>query len=75
MKRFWVPIAVVVVALMARVFRDADPRRLDLSRELARPSTHHPLGCGDGGVDLLSLTAEALLRSMALAAKWISRPK
>jgi len=67
LKRLWIPILVVVAALVARVVRAADPRRLDLALELARPSLRHPLGCGDGGVDLLSLASEALLRSMALA--------
>ena len=68
MRRFLVPIAVVMIAFVARMVRDFDPRRLDLTRELARPSRAYPLGCGDGGVDLLSLASEALLRSMALAA-------
>jgi ABC-type dipeptide/oligopeptide/nickel transport system permease subunit len=68
MTRMLVPAIVVIVAFIARMLRDADPRRLDLSRELARPSLRHPFGCGDGGVDLLSLASEALLRSMALAA-------
>jgi len=68
MKRMLVPAIVVIVAFIARMARDADPRRLELARELARPSLRHPFGCGDGGVDLLSLASEALLRSMALAA-------
>lgn len=67
MKRFWVPALVVLVAFVARIVREVDPRRLDLTRELARPSLRHPFGCGDGGVDLLALASEALLRSMALA--------
>lgn len=67
MKRLWFPIAIFAVALLARA-RPIDPRRLDLSRELAKPSLSHPLGCGDGGVDLLAVASEALLRGMLLAA-------
>lgn len=67
MKRLLFPLAIVLVALLARA-RSIDPRRLDLSRELARPSFRHPLGCGDGGVDLLAVASESLLRGMLLAA-------
>jgi peptide/nickel transport system permease protein len=67
MKRLWFPVAIVLVALFARM-RSIDPRRLDLTRELARPSLAHPLGCGDGGVDLLAVASESLLRGMILAA-------
>lgn len=67
MKRLLLPALLVVVAALARALRSADPRRLDLSAELARPSARHPFGCGDGGVDLLALSAEALLRGMLLA--------
>lgn len=68
MKRLALPLVVVVAALVARLLRAADPRRLDLSHELCAPGAGHPLGCGDGGVDLLSLASEALLRGMLLAA-------
>lgn len=66
MRRLWLPVVVVIVALLARA-RSIDPRRLDLSHELARPSLAHPFGCGDGGVDLLAVASEALLRGMVLA--------
>lgn len=68
MKRLAWPVVVVLVAALARLLRADDPRRLDLARELARPSLRHPFGCGDGGVDLLALASEALLRGLALAA-------
>lgn len=67
MRRLWFPIAIVLIALLARVSRAIDPRRLELSRELQKPSLGHPLGCGDGGVDLLAVASEALLRGMLLA--------
>lgn len=67
MRRLLFPLAIVIVALLARA-RSSDPRRLDLSLELARPSLRHPLGCGDGGVDLLAVASESLLRGMLLAA-------
>ncbi len=67
MKRVAFPLAVIFLALFVRLARGADPRRLDLARELCRPSSAHPLGCGDGGVDLLALASEALLRGLLLA--------
>ena len=67
-RRVAFPALVVGAAAILRVARSDDPRRLDLAAELARPSFAHPLGCGDGGVDLLSLVCEALLRSVLLAA-------
>jgi peptide/nickel transport system permease protein len=68
MKRLALPALLVVLALVARIFRASDPRRLDLARELSAPSAAHPFGCGDGGVDLLAVASEALLRGMLLAA-------
>ena len=65
--RLYFPLIVVLVAIVARLSRAVDPRRLDLAAELATPSRVHPFGCGDGGVDLLALSSEALLRSVALA--------
>jgi len=67
MRRLLFPALLLVVAIVARVMRASDPRRLDLGVDLARPTWAHPFGCGDGGVDLLALASEALLRSMALA--------
>lgn len=68
MKRLLFPVVLVVIAALARLLRGADPRRLDLAVDLAGPSRRHPFGCGDGGVDLLALSAEALLRGMLLSA-------
>lgn len=67
MKRLLFPALLLLLAGLARGVRSADPRRLDLSAELAHPTWRHPFGCGDGGVDLLALAAEALLRGMVLA--------
>ncbi len=67
MRKLAFPLLLIAAAAIARLARSADPRRLDLGLELARPSFGHPLGCGDGGVDLLALASEALLRSLWLA--------
>src|SRR5262249_21046573 len=63
----WFPVVVVFAAALARALRSDDPRRLNLAFELLRPSLQHPFGCGEGGVDLLALASEALLRSFAVA--------
>ncbi|MEO7092048.1 MAG: ABC transporter permease subunit [Polyangiales bacterium] len=68
MKRLLFPFALVVVAILSRALRPDDPRRLQLTLELALPSLRHPFGCGEGGVDLLAVASEALLRSVGLAA-------
>ena len=65
--RWLLPGALVVAAVLARLLRAADPHRLELSADLARPSASHPFGCGEGGVDLLAVAAEGLLRGLALA--------
>lgn len=67
MNRALFALALAAAALVARLARTADPRRIDLARELETPSLAHPFGCGDGGVDLLALASEGLLRSLALA--------
>lgn len=67
MRRAWPLLLVLVVATALRFARAADPRRIVLVDELARPSLRHPLGCGDGGVDLLAVATEALLRGLLLA--------
>jgi ABC-type dipeptide/oligopeptide/nickel transport system permease subunit len=67
MRKLAFPLFLIVLAAIARLARADDPRRLDLALELARPTLRHPLGCGDGGVDLLALASEALLRSLWLA--------
>ena len=68
MKRLAFPAALVAIAIVARFARAADPRRLALTLDLSGPSGAHPFGCGEGGVDLLALASEALLRGLALAA-------
>lgn len=68
MKRLFFPAILVVAAVIARIVRADDPRRLELARDLLGPSRAHPFGCGEGGVDLLALAAEALIRGLALAA-------
>jgi peptide/nickel transport system permease protein len=71
MNRWWGSAVIVTLVAAARYLRAADPRRLVLSLDLARPDAAHPLGCGDGGVDLLALASESLLRGWWLAA-WVA---
>jgi peptide/nickel transport system permease protein len=68
LRRLFGPALLLALAALSRLLRGADPRRLELASELARPSLAHPFGCGEGGVDLLAVASEALLRGMGLAA-------
>lgn len=65
--RAWPVLALAGAAVLVRLGRAVDPRRLELTRELRGPSAGHPLGCGDGGVDLLAVASEAVLRGLGLA--------
>jgi ABC-type dipeptide/oligopeptide/nickel transport system permease subunit len=60
-------VAWIAFAATVRLARAADPRRLVLADSLAAPSLAHPFGCGEGGVDLLSLSMEASARAVLLA--------
>lgn len=63
-----VPLAVLVgVSAGAALGRGASPERLDPPLAFAGPSAQHPLGCGEGGVDLLAIVSSAELRAVALA--------
>jgi peptide/nickel transport system permease protein len=44
------------------------PDRLDPAHSWCAPSAARPLGCGEGGVDLLAVVSHAELRGIALAA-------
>jgi ABC-type dipeptide/oligopeptide/nickel transport system permease subunit len=59
--------AVLAVAATAALLVHAPPNRLDPARAWSAPSFANPLGCGEAGVDLLSLVANAVLRGVALA--------
>jgi peptide/nickel transport system permease protein len=48
--------------------RSARSIRLDPALSRCSPSTGHPLGCGEGGVDLLAVVSRAELGGLALAA-------
>jgi peptide/nickel transport system permease protein len=54
--KFGVIVAVlwVVVALLAPVLAPMSPWAIDLAHELAPPSSHHWLGAGENGIDVLS---------------------
>lgn len=63
------PLALLVLAASAVALAVSEPPgRLAPLRAFAPPSRAHPLGCGEAGVDLLSLTASAELSAIALAA-------
>ncbi len=71
MKRGFALLPVVLLALVAvaaMVMSVDDPRWLVPSRAWQTPSRGHWLGCGDGGIDLLSAIASATVRALAMAA-------
>jgi peptide/nickel transport system permease protein len=62
-----IPLATLAVtSAMAVWFAQERPGRLDLDHAWYPPSWEHPLGCGEGGVDLCALVGAAELRAMAL---------
>jgi peptide/nickel transport system permease protein len=61
-------LAVVVVAAVGALLAPRAPDRLEPSEAWCSPSLARPLGCGEGGVDLLSLVANGVLRGVVLAA-------
>ncbi|MCW5832746.1 MAG: ABC transporter permease [Labilithrix sp.] len=62
------PLAIVLAAAALVVSGARSPSRLEPELSWAPPSWAHPLGCGEGGVDLLALVAHASLRAVLLAA-------
>lgn len=62
------PLGVLVaVAGTALAAMGASPTRLAPEDAYLGPSAGHPLGCGEGGVDLAALLASACLRALLLA--------
>ena len=59
--------AVFLTATCVVLFGQRSPTRLDPPLAWTSPSYDRPFGSGEGGVDLLSLTAHAELRGIALA--------
>ncbi len=55
----------VVASIAALILRS--PERLDPARAWCGPSASRPLGCGEGGVNLLAVVANAEVRGVALA--------
>jgi ABC-type dipeptide/oligopeptide/nickel transport system permease subunit len=63
-----VPLALVVAASsLGAAFAPDTPGRLHPAQAWCSPSPARPLGCGEAGVDLLSLVSSAELRAVALA--------
>jgi peptide/nickel transport system permease protein len=63
----FVPLLLLVVASAVVVASARSPVRLEPERSWSAPSWERPLGCGEGGIDLLALIAHASLRAIALA--------
>lgn len=63
------PAALVVVACAAvALLHPESATRFALERSWAPPSGSHPLGSGEGGVDVLAVVSHATLRALVLAA-------
>ncbi len=60
-------LAVVALASAGALLSPRAPDRLEPALAWCTPSSERPLGCGEGGVDLLSLVANGVLRGVALA--------
>lgn len=61
------PLAIVLTISAVVVASVRSPIRLEPELSWAAPSRAWPLGCGEGGVDLLALVAHASLRAVILA--------
>lgn len=62
-----VPLALVVVASLVASLASGSATRLEPLLAFERPSSAHPFGRGEAGVDLLAVTANAELRAILLA--------
>jgi peptide/nickel transport system permease protein len=62
------PLAIVLGASTLVTLSARSPTRLEPDLSWAAPSARFPLGCGEGGVDLLALVACATQRGVVLAA-------
>jgi peptide/nickel transport system permease protein len=63
------PLAILAVgALVLSLTASRAPDRLEPALSWCSPSRARPLGCGEGGIDLLPLVANAELRGVVLAA-------
>ena len=61
------PLAVLAIGAGIAALGLRAPERLDPARAWCGPSALRPLGCGEGGVDLLAVVAHAEVRGVALA--------
>jgi peptide/nickel transport system permease protein len=61
------PLAALVVGAVVVAATSGAPDRLDPARSWCAPTSARPLGCGEGGVDLLAVVAHAEVRGVALA--------
>ncbi len=62
-----VPLAVIALVAGGFAWSLRAPDRLDPARSWCAPSVARPLGCGEGGVDLLAVVSNAEVRGVALA--------
>jgi peptide/nickel transport system permease protein len=61
------PLTLLVLAAASVAAGARSPDRLEPARDWCVPSGDRPFGCGEGGVDLLAVTAHAEVRGVALA--------
>jgi peptide/nickel transport system permease protein len=61
------PLAVLALGAGVAALALRAPERLEPARAWCAPSALRPLGCGEGGVDLLAVVAHAEVRGVALA--------
>jgi ABC-type dipeptide/oligopeptide/nickel transport system permease subunit len=64
---WFVPLTVLTFSAGILALDNRRPSRLELSRSFARPTTSHPLGFGEGGLDLGAFAGHACLRVLLLA--------
>jgi peptide/nickel transport system permease protein len=62
-----VPLALLTTAALLVARSTRQPDRLEPVRAWCSPCAARPLGCGEGGVDLLAVVAHAEVRGIALA--------
>jgi peptide/nickel transport system permease protein len=61
------PLGLLAITAALVAWTRLSPGRLDPARAWSAPSAGRPLGCGEGGVDLLAVVAHAEIRGVALA--------
>jgi peptide/nickel transport system permease protein len=63
----WIALFLALFSIALTIARHMFFFEPHLALDLAQPSIHHVLGCGEGGVDILSYAGEAFFRSLLLS--------